>query len=183
MSSVQQARIRKADWFVNDRESFVTQLFNELWYLEMKAVRQGIKIAVRLNGTTDIDWENIINLSLLQNIQFYDYTKRLGRAMQYGNNWTISNYHLTYSASEVTRDSVIEQLIAHGVNVAVVFRGSRLPDIYKGISVVSGDATDERWLDPKGVIVGLLAKGLAKRDTSGFVRSSCPTGGTVQKAS
>jgi hypothetical protein len=35
--------------------------------------------------------------------------------------------------------------------------------------VIDGDANDLRFLDPTGVIVGLKAKGAAKKDTSGFV--------------
>ena len=172
MSNVQQARLRKADFFVNDRAGFIKQLIAELTYLNKRAVKSGKRIAVRLNGTTDVDWENLINLSLFQSLQFYDYTKRLGRAMQYGNGWTISNYHLTYSASEVTSDSTIAKLIGAGVNVAVVFSGKQLPVAHNGVRVISGDATDERWTDPKGVIIGLIAKGKAKKDQSGFVRQA-----------
>jgi hypothetical protein len=34
---------------------------------------------------------------------------------------------------------------------------------------INGDENDLRFLDPKGVVVGLTAKGKAKSDTSGFV--------------
>ena len=165
MSNVQQARLRKADWFVTDRSGFVKQLIAELTYLNKKGT-----VAVRLNGTSDIDWENIINLSLFPQIQFYDYTKRPDRAISsVTENWP-SNYHLTYSASEVTRDSQIARFIKAGINVAMVFSGKELPTQWNGVTVVSGDTTDERWKDTRGVIIGLLAKGQAKKDTSGFVR-------------
>jgi hypothetical protein len=36
--------------------------------------------------------------------------------------------------------------------------------------VFNGDESDLRFLDPQGVIVGLYAKGKAKKDTSGFVK-------------
>jgi hypothetical protein len=55
-----------------------------------------------------------------------------------------------------------------GVNTAVVFRG-QLPEEYLGLDVVSGDETDLRFLDKKGVVVGLTEKGLAKKDETGFV--------------
>jgi hypothetical protein len=52
--------------------------------------------------------------------------------------------------------------------VAVVFR-NKLPEAWKGFPVVSGDESDLRFLDPKGHVVGLIAKGKAKQDRSGFV--------------
>ena len=39
-----------------------------------------------------------------------------------------------------------------------------------GRPVINADDTDLRFLDPKGTIAGLKAKGRAKKDTSGFVR-------------
>ena len=54
-----------------------------------------------------------------------------------------------------------------GMNVAVVFES--VPETYIGKTVVDGDDTDLRFLDPKGVVIGLKAKGRARKDTSGFV--------------
>jgi len=44
-----------------------------------------------------------------------------------------------------------------------------LPKFYKGVKVFNGDTNDLRFLDERGVIVGLKAKGKARKDTSGFV--------------
>jgi len=64
---------------------------------------------------------------------------------------------------------VLQAVRDTGVNAAVVFR-DKLPETFKGLPVVDGDKDDLRFLDPKGVIVGLIAKGKkAKADTSGFV--------------
>ena len=71
------------------------------------------------------------------------------------------------------------RILNEGGNVAVVFRG-KLPESYLGFPVVNGDDTDLRFLDPKGVIVGLVEKyayqfdkGTGKNklvtDNSGFV--------------
>ncbi len=165
MGSVQQARLRKADYFVNDRDGFLAELTAELVKLNSK----GNKVAVRLNGTSDIDWENLIDMESFGNIQFYDYTKRIDRAMRFGGvtGWP-SNYHLTFSRSEVTKDKHLEILLGLGVNIAVVF-DKQLPLTYLGYKVVSGDETDERWLDQACLVIGLVAKGQAKRDESGFV--------------
>ena len=80
-----------------------------------------------------------------------------------------SNYSLTYSRSEESTDTDCLFLTGNNQNVAVVFRGPELPSEYLGIPVIDGDKSDLRFTDPKGVIVGLLAKGKAKKDTSGFV--------------
>jgi hypothetical protein len=164
--TVKKARIRKADWFISDRESFVKQLTHELLLFSAKARKQGLKPAVRLNGTTDIQWERYINMGLFPEITFYDYTKWEPKARLKACN--TANYHLTYSKTEDTSDAYIQGLTSHGYNVAVVFSGP-LPKTYLGIPVINGDEDDMRFLDPKGVIVGLSAKGDAKKDTSGFV--------------
>ena len=100
-------------------------------------------------------------------VQFYDYTKIVKRA--YAD--LPPNYHLTLSYSEADEEYAEEVLMAvadTGVNAAVVFR-DRLPDTFKGFRVIDGDKDDLRFLDPKGVVVGLKAKGKAKQDKSGFV--------------
>jgi hypothetical protein len=38
------------------------------------------------------------------------------------------------------------------------------------MTVFNGDDSDLRFLDPKNSIIGLYAKGKAKKDTSGFVK-------------
>jgi hypothetical protein len=56
--------------------------------------------------------------------------------------------------------------------MAVVFR-EHLPDTFtiydKEFKVVSGDESDVRPYDEENVVVGLIAKGRARHDTSGFV--------------
>src|SRR5215471_12582188 len=84
---------------------------------------------------------------------------------------TLSNYHLTFSHSEDNLQDCLDAL-AQGVNVAVVFGNKKsepLPEYWHGYPVYNGDETDLRFTDPKGVVVGLYAKGQAKKDCSGFV--------------
>jgi hypothetical protein len=100
-------------------------------------------------------------------VQFYDYTKVLGRKVK-----DISNYQLTFSAAD-GNDADVTKAIAQGYNVAVVFgikKTVAMPETYLGMTVFNGDQTDLRFLDPKSVIVGLYAKGKAKTDQSGFVK-------------
>jgi len=102
------------------------------------------------------------------NVSFYDYTKGFYRMRAWLDGKMPKNYHLTFSRSEATSDYKIKTILELGGNVAVVFRGS-LPKKYMGYKVVDGDKTDLRFKDPKGVIVGLVEKGLAKKDETGFV--------------
>lgn len=166
-SNVQTARINRTKMFFQDRVTFMNQLVKEIKSAKKKADKEGLKLLVRLNGTSDINFikirvETARNLfELFPDVQFYDYTKLIV------NPETIpSNYHLTFSKSE-SNDSDVRSAIRNGLNVAVVF--DKLPETYLGRPVVSGDESDIRINDPKNVIVGLLAKGPAKRDDSGFV--------------
>lgn len=166
MSSIQRARQRKTDAYMADPVAFVDQLASDIASAQRKATRKSVKLAVRLNGTSDIAWENKHGsdgktlMERFPGVQFYDYTKLPTRKVP-------SNYHLTVSYSGANPKYAAKALDT-GHNVAVVFRKA-LPIAYAGREVVNGDATDLRFLDRKGVIVGLTAKGAAKRDASGFV--------------
>lgn len=176
MTSVQQARIAKTKLFFENKTEFFGRLNSDVKYLERKALKQGVKPAVRLNGTSDLNWTVGTFISSYPNIQFYDYTKNISsikRLARYHAENKLKNYHLTFSRSESNEQECIEAL-ALGFNVAVVFSGA-LPAEYLGSPVIDGDSHDFRFLDPSrpgGYIIGLYAKGLAKRDTSGFVVQS-----------
>jgi hypothetical protein len=185
-NSVQRARMNKTTLFLKEKDWFVKQLYKELKNIEHKNTVEGmfktnLKQCVRLNGTSDIPWENIYknNMNLLgyfPDVQFYDYTKSVKRILEN----KIKNYHLTFSRSENNEDDCIKVLEA-GHNVAMVFN----KDFYKRnlfdggtafytmkgkqYKVIDGDQSDLRFLDPQGVIIGLKAKGDASKDTSGFV--------------
>lgn len=169
-SSVQQARIRKTEWFFTDRQSFMQQLVVDIDKLFFKAKRMGLTPLVRLNGTSDIRWESIpINgykniFEAFPDVQFYDYTKDANRKD------LPSNYDLTFSYSGVEGfQPFVTKALLNNMRMAVVFRKEiDIPQSFMGIPVVSGDNSDVRHLDDK-VIVGLYAKGKAKLDTTGFV--------------
>ncbi len=165
---VQNARVKKTKWFFDNRESFMAQLMKDVCAVERKAGREGKKLAIRLNLTSDLQFENIYYqgktiFEHFPHIQFYDYSKIPSRFFKP----LPSNYHLTFSRSE-SNETHCDLVLAAGGNVAVVF-ANKLPKTYKGYKVVSGDKNDLRFLDPKNVIVGLSTKGRAKRDESGFV--------------
>ena len=161
MSNVQMARLRKTLFFLQYRELFLAMLANEIKALSR---RYGSKLLVRLNGTSDIRWENYGIVQAFPEVQFYDYTKIPNRIVP-------SNYDLTFSGSGVPEyQPIMFKAISRGLRVAMVFRTEdSIPSSYAGLDVVSGDNSDIRHLDPNGVIVALYAKGKAKADQSGFV--------------
>ena len=170
-NNVQQSRIDKTLYFYESRDEFMMQLFKNIKALIKKAESKGLKPLVRLNGTSDIRWENVPFESYdnifeaFPNVQFYDYTKDANRKD------LPVNYDLTFSYSGVsTFAPYVEKAQSKGLRMAVVFRKiENIPLTFKGITVVSGDNSDVRHLDDQGVIVGLYAKGAAKRDQTGFV--------------
>jgi hypothetical protein len=173
MSSVKKARVAKTIRFHIDHDAFVGDIDRDVVELKRKALKVKLKPATRLNGTSDVAWEAVkVDGKSIMDIhnehQFYDYTKRIERIREYAAGKMPKNYHLTFSRSE-NNDAEVAEAIALGVNVAVVFSGKTLPDTYLGRNVINGDEHDARFLDPVGCIVGLKAKGKAKKDVSGFV--------------
>lgn len=178
MSKVQKARIAKTERFFNDREAFMLDLVYSIKRLILDAEAQGLTPLVRLNGTSDIKWENVSLtykgkdydniMQVFPDVQFYDYTKIPARSTKEG---FPSNYDLTFSYSGVsTFDKYNKQAFEAGDRIAAVFdKAENIPSTFKGLPVISGDNSDVRHIDPKGHIVGLYAKGKAKQDKTGFV--------------
>ena len=187
-NDVQQARINRTILLMTDRSAYWKKLVKEIEALKRKAKRENLVPVVRLNGTSDIKWESmpvVIDgvklasniMELFPNVQFMDYTK-----WPYHKRPTESlpsNYDLTFSRSESNEIEALENLW-NDRRVAVVFRSKKddpIPETYTikadnqfvPIPVVNGDESDLRFLDPRGVIVHLFAKGKARKDTSGFV--------------
>ena len=165
-NNVQQARKRKTILFRDHRQEFLRQLNQDLTRFQAYCKRKGLKAVVRLNGTSDIRWENYIDMASYD-IQFYDYTKILNRRN------LPSNYHLTVSYSEAS-DKYAKQVLqvkqTTSTNIAVVFKDkASIPSTYKGYNVIDGDKDDVRVLDIPNSVVALYAKGQAKKNTSGFV--------------
>jgi hypothetical protein len=164
-NSIQDARLIKTLHFLNNRAGFIDQLRDDIKALERKAEREGLIPIVRLNGTSDIIWERIAPELFIEfsHIQFYDYTK----FPIYARGTIPANYKLTYSNHESMQLDELKMLLDSQRNVATVFE--TVPKTYLGYQVINGDESDLRFLDPQGVIVGLTAKGKAKKDTTGFV--------------
>jgi hypothetical protein len=205
-NTIQQSRIRKTRWFFEDRKAFLLQLAKDISSAIRLADKHKLVPVFRLNGTSDIRWENYGIIEQFDGVQFYDYTKLPNRRN------LPTNYHLTFSRSE-SNEHYVPMAFDNGMNVAVVFRkdGAKVKRIYTLAErlankekrerqlatrdltrpkkpykarkvdlswvpttfydkpVFHGDNSDLRFLDPKGSVVALLAKGNAKYDTSGFI--------------
>lgn len=191
LNMVQAARIRRTRWFKREQSAFMFALGHEIEAAEQRAIRKGLKLAVRLNVLSDVLWERIAVgghpniMAAFPGVTFYDYTKvpQRYRAQRVG---AIPNYSLTFSLSE-TNDEDAQDALVVGMNVAVAFnlkKGAILPERYRigvvNAQVIDGDESDMRFLDPEplaiGQIVGLRVKGArGKADESGFVREPFPT--------
>ena len=174
---IQKARIRKTKMFFEDRITFMNLLVKDIELGIKQSKRLGLTPVFRMNGTSDLAFEKYeVNRNgqtytnifyAFPEVTFYDYTKILGRKIK-----MIPNYSLTFSAAD-GNDADVYRAIAEGYNVATVFglkKTEPMPETYLGRTVFNGDDSDLRFLDPKNVIVGLYAKGKAKKDTSGFVK-------------
>jgi hypothetical protein len=174
---IQQARIRKTKLFFEDRITFMNLLVKDIELAIKQSAKKGLIPVFRVNGTSDLAFEKyevVRNGKLFRNIfaafaevTFYDYTKILGRKVA-----DIKNYSLTFSAADGNDNDVVKA-IAQGYNIATVFGIKKtlpMPETYQGLPVFNGDESDLRFLDPKGVVIGLYAKGKAKKDTTGFVK-------------
>ena len=159
---IQKARIRKTQYFFNARQDFMLDLKRDIEKAVKMAGKLGLIPVFRSNGTSDLSWEKYDMLpgmnvfEVFAGIQFYDYTKVLGRKVKH-----IENYHLTFSKAD-GNDADVAKALAQGMSVVAVY-----DEIPQGVP--SADETDLRFLDPKGIMLGLKAKGRAKKDYSGFV--------------
>ena len=170
MGSVQKARLNKTNYFWTNKNGFLWDLSREIEQLKKRASNQGFKFAVRLNGTSDLAWHRMKlegGSSLMQlhpDVQFYDYTKVLNYL-----DHDLKNYDVTFSDSG-RNDSDISEAIKSGHNVAVVFQ-DKLPKKWLNRKVINGDRHDLRFRDPRGVIVGLVAKGQGRKINNKFIKA------------
>lgn len=167
---VKESRSNRTNMFINGRNDFFIALVDEIERGIKKAHKNNLVPVFRLNGTSDIQWEKFkvkngkTVFELFPDVVFYDYTKiypRFDRELP-------ENYYLIYSYNEVHKEKRALEVLEKGGNVAVVFKNG-LPETFLGRPVIDGDLSDLRFNDGKGVIIGLKAKGEAKKDTSGFV--------------
>lgn len=168
-SNVKNSRIARTEYYLINRPEFLGQILTEI----NKAAAKVTELAVRLNGTSDakiveqLCQYSIFNgIAIAPNVIFYDYTKiyqKAGRKeLPTGHTYTV-----TFSRSEVNETEALQVLNSGGI-VAAVF--NTLPEYWNGFKVYDGDERDDIMLDITGpAVLGLKAKGQARKDTTGFV--------------
>jgi len=166
MKTVQSARVKKTILFKTNQSEFLKLLIHDIELLIKQAKRKELIPVVRLNGTSDIPFENLNIFDKFPDIQFYDYTKSEKRMIEFLVGNMPKNYHLTFSKSELN-DNEVNNVLKMGGNVAIVF--NKVPTEYQGYKVVDADVDDLRFLDGENVICGLKSKGRGRKDKSGFV--------------
>jgi len=170
MHTVQKARLDKTNYFWTNKNAFLWDLSREIEQLKKRAANQGFKFAVRLNGTSDlafhkmkVDGGSTLH-ELHPDVQFHEYTKVLNYL-----DHDHKNLNVTFSDSG-SNNKDIKAAIAKGSNVAVVFQ-DKLPKKWLNKKVINGDLHDLRFKDPRGVIVGLVAKGQGRNINNKFIKA------------
>jgi len=175
--SVKIARVRRTEFMLRHRAEFLQLLFKEIERFNALMKKRGTIGAVRLNGTSDMDFLYLLEkagtpVQSFAHLRFYDYTKNPVKWHRYNMMSRHSlkgvNYTLCFSRSECNNDETL-RVLAKGGTVSVVFRNEELPTTWHGFKVVDGDKRDDLMLDVRNVVLGLRAKGKAKKDASGFV--------------
>lgn len=196
-TSTQTARITKAVNVMQSKDSrteFLLELVKDIRSVETGARNRGLAAAIRLNGTSDLPWENwpvCVNgtdypnlMALFPEIQFYDYTKGWNRAFRSrgegigAERWP-RNYQITFSYSDDPQSlNHAVHYLSIGGGVAVVFRTRAdleraMERGWHGYPVLDATQDDVRFDDPPGHVAGLVAlvtKGkTAQLDETGFV--------------
>ena len=170
--NVQQARLNRTKLYLTNQPEYFNQLITEIQALIKKAAKRELSPLIRLNGTSDIRWENIgftfedtyyRNIfEFFPNVQFMDYTKIPNRVdSKNGLNNCPTNYDLTFSYSGAPAFKKYNQrAIDKGVRIAVVFdKVETIPLQFHGRKVLGGDDNDLTFTKPKGSILALYAKG------------------------
>jgi len=172
---IRNARIKKTRLFAEYQDFFMAWMIAEIKLKQAKAKREHFYFSVRLNATSDINWQKVFYkdktiFEIFPEITFYDYTKNHNKF-----NDIVPNYHLTLSYTGRNWDKCLK-ILAKGHNVAMIFNVKHekdLPAMYSQYQVVNGDLTDYRVDDAKGIIVGLKWKRIANRDAEKIVLNSC----------
>lgn len=164
------ARLRRTRWYLEDRDGFFDQLIGELVTLQNAADEHGLKLAIRLNGTSDILWEREkleegrTLFDLFPRATFYDYTRTPAAHRKVPTNW-----RLTFSLADEPPEVALDHLAAGRSVAAVVPEDEKpFPGMWFGlgehvVSAVDGDEHDLRFLDPAPALVLLKPKGALRR--------------------
>lgn len=163
MSTGQSAATKRTILMLLRPQSFESAILSEIDKAEKKAVKTGLPALFRLNGTSDIDFSNIMKQR--PNSLFYDYTKEISRVRKN----TLKNYDLTFSGSmfSVQSKAALRKAVSANYRIAMAFNTKGLDDdgLQLRHDLKSFDTTDLRHLDDN-VIGTLKRKGSNKQERS-----------------
>ena len=177
MTSVRKARIERHRFMFNTdgspRADALLMLRDEIATNTVRAAKRKLKLAVRLNTFSDYEWERIAPhlFDMFPGVQFYDYTKRYDRAVEWSKWLLPKNYHLVFSCSEKCQIfSDAERELRHGVfgrkvsTTVAAYEDVKTKWVRHGMKqygYVDGDLHDLTFLHKPGSIIVLSAKGKA----------------------
>ena len=161
MTAGQNASTKRTILYLLEEKRFLSVLRSEISKLHAK---YGDALAVRLNGTTDINFQ--VFIASMPDVQFYDYTKIYHRVKY---NW-LDNYDLTFSGSANSESTlkITARAIRNGfrtvlaVNTAETKNEYKLPNELGLIPLVNMDDTDVRFKDAPDAVGVLKRKGSNK---------------------
>lgn len=174
LSKIHNCRVKKSRLFMENQDYFMAWMIAEIKRYKAKAEKDGFYFSVRLNATSDIDWDRVIYkgdtiFEIFPDVAFYDYTKNSHKFYKMP-----ANYHLTFSHTGYNWTNCVA-LLKKGYNVAVVFNvkdEKDLPKTWRGYKVINGDLTDYRISDGKGIIVGLKWKNIGDTEVNEQIKKS-----------
>ncbi len=154
------AKLNRTFMFNNDRQRFLDLLLADIEKLKRIARDEGMKPALRLNGSSDVTWERIVPGWAHLGLQRYDYTK-----IPLEHRTVDPGYHLTFSVEGPRDTARALGYLRAGQSVAVVVpedlkhRAVLAGHANEGFPIIDGDLADTRFLDAPGSIVLLKPKG------------------------
>lgn len=166
-NNVRRSRDTKARQYMLERRRYMAEVVRQAARVIRKASEKGFLAALRFNGSTDLVGEAVNLAHTFPTVKVNEYTKSFKFAMANALGEHPSNLRVCFSRTEENEDDAIK-ILENGGLVSVVF-AKTLPRTWGGFPVVDGDRHDLLHLWPRGVVIGLKAKGSARGDTSGFV--------------
>lgn len=136
-NAVQRARIRRTNLYFTSFPMFALMVIADILRVITRAEKLGLRPAIRLNGTSDIDWTRRIVATVVHSdgssrdlnifelfpgVEFYDYSKNPLLIQRFAANLLPRNYHVTASWSERVTLQQFAEWLDWGVNVAVPFK-------------------------------------------------------------
>ena len=169
MPRVKDARILKAQNFVQDQSNFLGNLHYDLQRLELAAQLLQKDVYVRLNTFSDIAWEQVDPTLFDYNLTYYDYTKREDRCERYLHHKLPDHYHLIFSLSELNAEYA-KYFLSQGGNINAVYRDAQFaPDTLFGYPTDKSYSSDLWWIGKSSIVGIAQALGEGMYDTTGFV--------------